>query len=136
MPDNLQNDAVIPEHQNPGNGETAERPTPVEAPEVAGKSVAPQSAQPADDQVAAQNISQSLQNSLAQTQQNNSNDNNQPIAQPIQAANSSEPYIKAAENVMQKDRDDPYQEEEDHEDVQIQYLHDRFGKDMKKGDEG
>ncbi len=52
-------------------------------------------------------------------------------AQPLKGG-STEPYIKAAENVIAKDKNDPYQEEEDHEDVQVQYLKDRFGKDIKK----
>lgn len=60
-------------------------------------------------------------------------DNNTPAQSAGISGKGSEPYIKAAENVMEKDKDDPYQEEEDHEDVQIQYLHDRFGKDIKKG---
>lgn len=45
---------------------------------------------------------------------------------------SSEPYIKAAENVIKQDKGDPYKEEEDHENVQTQYLKDRFGKNIKK----
>ncbi len=44
------------------------------------------------------------------------------------AAKSSDPYIEAAEAIMKKDKDDPYQEDRDHKDIQKQYLTDRFGK--------
>ncbi|MDO8507334.1 MAG: hypothetical protein Q7S53_02080 [bacterium] len=45
---------------------------------------------------------------------------------------SSEPYIKAAEDIIQKDKGDPHKEEDDHEVIQMQYLSNRFGKNIKK----
>ncbi len=103
----------------------------VEAPEPIKASPAPQgqtqNSQPAD--------LSALSQPAPQPQQSQQPPNNGAITQPaVPAGKGSEPYIKAAENVMQKDKHDPYQEEEDHEDVQIQYLHDRFGKDIKKGE--
>ncbi len=102
----------------------------VEAPEPIKASPAPQgqtqNSQPADLSALSQPAPQPQQ-----SQQTSNNSTAQPTAP---AGKGSEPYIKAAENVIQKDKHDPYQEEEDHEDVQIQYLHDRFGKDIKKGE--
>jgi len=45
---------------------------------------------------------------------------------------SSVPYVKKAAKVIEADKGNPYKEEEDLEDIQIEYLKDRFGKDLKK----
>ena len=101
-----------------------EAPEPIKAsPASQGQT---QNSQPADLSALSQPAPQPQQ-----SQQTSNNSTAQPTAP---AGKGSEPYIKAAENVIQKDKHDPYQEEEDHEDVQIQYLHDRFGKDIKKGE--
>lgn len=66
-------------------------------------------------------------------------DKKNPVAQPAPGTvpapaqrPSSEPYIKAAEDVIQKDKGDPHKEEDDHEAIQMQYLSNRFGKNIKK----
>jgi len=131
MPDNIQGQPNIQEGANVVAGQEGAK-KPIEAPEVIGKSVAPQPTPPADNKAAIQNVQNDLQGSQQQQPQ--------PIAaknqavNPVQAAKpaNSDPYIKAAESIIEKDKNDPYKEEEDHEDVQIKYLHDRFGKDIKK----
>ncbi len=130
MPDNTQGQMQTPELPQADGEVGSEKPT--ELSEVVGKSAVSQPVKPADDQAAAQNIANTLQNT-----QTRATSNVVPPANPTPQATpktaSSDPYIKAAENVMKKDQQDPYKEEEDHEDVQIKYLHDRFGKDIKKG---
>lgn len=120
---------LSPENQNYSNEATLQKVSDI--PEVAGKTTAPQPANPVDDKSAAQTIANTLQNTPAQPQNNVVPPVN-PSTPVTSKAASSDPYIKAAEKVMEKDQNDPYQEEEDHEDVQIKYLHDRFGKDIKK----
>lgn len=123
--------------QNPEEGsqkpvEKAEQKI-VESPEIPQGSANPQPAQPAtNDDAAAQSIANNLQNLAPQTQPPANALAQNPSQQPAKTSSSTDPYIKAAENVIEKDKNDPYQEEVDHEDVQIQYLHDRFGKDIKK----
>lgn len=128
MPDNSQ--GQVPE--GPARIDTENVQGPAEAPEIPVKSVAPQPAAPSDDKATAQNIQKNLQND--QLQQPPVSSGQGSSVAPVKKAASSEPYIKAAENVIEKDKNDPYKEEEDHEDVQIQYLKDRFGKDIKRSD--
>ena len=45
------------------------------------------------------------------------------------------PWVKKAEEIIKKDKDKPYFEEEDHEDLQIDYLKKRFGKEIRKSEE-
>lgn len=44
-------------------------------------------------------------------------------------------WVKKVEEVIEKDKNLPFQEEEDFEDLQIEYLKKRFGKDINKGDQ-
>ncbi|RJO60934.1 hypothetical protein C4544_04155 [candidate division WS5 bacterium] len=118
--------------EKPGEKQEQGIPRKVEATEIAGKTPSPQpTSSPQDDKRAVQDVQNSLQNPQPQKQ-------TQPVSPPANTSGqaprvgSDEPYIKAAENVIEKDKEDPYQEEEDHEDVQIKYLHDRFGKDIKR----
>lgn len=103
----------------------------VEMPETASFSKNSQLARPSDDQKTAQNLVSDIKNSPVQSAQT-------PFQTPPNQAIRQDPtkrderYIKAAENVIHKDKNDPYQEEEDHEDVQISYLKERFGKDIHK----
>ncbi len=125
-----QRQAQSPEEQKKRAEQGVQKP--VETSEVAGKSSVPQPSPQKDDKKAVQKIQSNLQNTQAQPQtQSNPVSQNNP-AQGQKTAGSDEPYIKAAENVIEKDKNDPYREEEDHEDVQVQYLKDRFGKNIKK----
>jgi leucyl aminopeptidase (aminopeptidase T) len=102
-----------------------------ETSENAMRSTGPQpAAKPASDDKDDQKISTALNNIQSQAPKDTVVQN--PAPQTAPKSSSSEPYIKAAESVIEKDKDDPYKEEEDHEDVQVQYLHDRFGKDIKR----
>ncbi|PIZ00405.1 hypothetical protein COY62_02705 [bacterium (Candidatus Howlettbacteria) CG_4_10_14_0_8_um_filter_40_9] len=46
------------------------------------------------------------------------------------------PWVKKAEDIIDKNKDNPYEEEEKQEDLQIEYLKKRFGKEIKKEEEG
>ncbi len=81
------------------------------------------------DDAAAQGIANNLKNGSGQTPVSGSSN---PNPQPTPKSSSSEPYIKAAEKVIQDDKGNPYKEEEDHEAVQVQYLKDRFGKIIER----
>lgn len=127
MPDNDQIQNNIPENPNVAQG-TAEQ-KPVEVPrEILGAQPAPL---PSNDDNQAQAVAANLQNIQPQPSVQSGNNTVTTGPQPGTVKNS-EPYIKAAENIIKKDENDPYKEEVDHEEVQIQYLHDRFGKDIKK----
>lgn len=120
------NSSEKPEEKGPESGQA-----PTEALETAGRSAAPQPGPSDDDQKTIQNIQGDLKKSDLKQGTNQPS----PPANATQApktAGSDKPYIKAAENIIEKDKEDPYQEEEDHEVVRVQYLHDRFGKDIKK----
>ena len=132
LPDNNSSQKQIPEQQSKSR-ESGEQEA-VNSHENAAKSSGPQPVSSlSNDDIAAQKIAKNLKNNPVRPPLNgNANPNPQSVL--VKKASSSEPYIKAAENVIEKDKDDPYKEEEDHEDVQIQYLKDRFGKDVKKGD--
>ena len=135
MIDNIQGQVPVPENPIADNGDVAESSAEMSEVSRAASMPAPQPSAPADDKVAAQNIANTLQNSQIQqqppVQANPANAGQAPVRG--KTKKDSEPYIKAAEGIIEKDRLDPYQEESDHEDVQIQYLKDRFGKDVKKG---
>jgi len=45
------------------------------------------------------------------------------------------PWVKKAKEIIEKDKGNPYFEEKDHEDLQIDYLKKRFGKEIKKSDD-
>jgi len=45
------------------------------------------------------------------------------------------PWIEKAERIIEDNEDDPYKEEEEHEDLQIDYLEKRFGKKLKRSTE-
>ncbi len=45
-------------------------------------------------------------------------------------------WVDKAQEVIKTTKDDPYQEEEQIEDLQIDYLKKRYGKDIKKSDNG
>jgi len=128
---------MIDENQNglPENPEENTADKAVEnfkAPEVPTASPAPQTVAPVqDDTQAAQTISSTLQNTQPAPPSPQPSD--QKIAEP-QITGGDQGYIKAAEEVIRKDKEDPYKEQEDHEDVQVKYLKDRFGKEIKKGD--
>ncbi|MEK7447510.1 MAG: hypothetical protein AAB632_01810, partial [Patescibacteria group bacterium] len=77
----------------------------------------------------AKEIANNLKNGSGQTPVSGSSN---PNPQPTPKSSSSEPYIKAAEKVIQDDKGNPYKEEEDHEAVQVQYLKDRFGKIIER----
>lgn len=64
----------------------------------------------------------------------NTQDHQAANTQSINPAMPQDPkeMIDMAEDIIEKDKDDPYLEEEDHEDVQVQYLKSKFGKDIKK----
>ncbi len=42
------------------------------------------------------------------------------------------PWVDKAEDIIKKDKGKPYYKEEDHEDLQADYLKERFGKEIKK----
>lgn len=42
------------------------------------------------------------------------------------------PWVKKAEEIIEKDKDEPFLEETDHENLEIDYLQKRFGKEVKK----
>lgn len=44
-------------------------------------------------------------------------------------------WVGKAKDVISNDKGKPYKEEEDHEDLQIDYLKKRFGKDIKKSED-
>jgi hypothetical protein len=46
---------------------------------------------------------------------------------------SDKDYIEEAQEIMKRDEDDPYKEEEDHEELQIQFIKNKFGKNIKEG---
>lgn len=123
------NNSQVPEAPIQNQGTEIQKAQSVEAP-ISPAPVAPIQAKAKDDS-AARKIAADLQNTTTQPQ---------PVQPQAQASTKnpvntkgSEPYIKAAERVIEQDKDDPYKEEEDHEDVQVKYLHDRFGKDIGKG---
>jgi len=130
MPDNNQGQPNIPESQNTGVNESGKQSPEVR--EIPGGNVAPQPVNPADDKMAIQNVQSSLQGPQPQPQPKADGSQN-PVSSRSQKPKNSDPYIKAAENIIEKDKNDPYKEEEDHEDIQLQYLHDRFGKDIERG---
>lgn len=132
LPDNKSPLEQTPEQQNQ-NQESGEQKI-IQSPETPQGSANPQPVQPvANDDAAAQNIANNLQNVQQQVQPPANTQAQNPAPQVPKNSSSTDPYIKAAENVIEKDKNDPYQEEEDHEDVQVQYLKDRFGKNIKKG---
>ncbi|MCL5093726.1 MAG: hypothetical protein M1355_01145 [Patescibacteria group bacterium] len=45
------------------------------------------------------------------------------------------PWVDKAEEIIKDHKSDPYTEEEDHENLEIEYLSKRFGKNIKKGDD-
>ncbi|KKQ95431.1 MAG: hypothetical protein UT66_C0001G0016 [candidate division CPR2 bacterium GW2011_GWC1_39_9] len=57
------------------------------------------------------------------------------IDSPSEASHIEEiekPWIEKVEQIIKKDKNDPYQEEEDHEELQMSYLEKRFGKKIQK----
>ncbi|OIP24244.1 hypothetical protein AUK11_03720 [bacterium CG2_30_37_16] len=58
-----------------------------------------------------------------------------PIDSPYEASHTEEiekPWIEKVEQIIKKDKNDPYQEEDDHEELQMSYLEKRFGKKVQK----
>jgi hypothetical protein len=45
-------------------------------------------------------------------------------------------WVDAAEEVVKNTRDDPYRQEEAVESLQVDYLKKRYGKDVKRAEEG
>lgn len=45
-------------------------------------------------------------------------------------------WVKKTEDVLKRDANNPYKEEEDIEDLQIEYMKSRFGRDIKKDGAG
>lgn len=132
LPDNKSPLEQTPEQQNQ-NQESGEQKI-IQSPETPQGSVNPQPVQPVvNDDAAAQSIANNLQNAQPQAQPQANAQAQNPPTQSAKNTSNTDPYIKAAENVIEKDKNDPYQEEEDHEDVQVKYLKDRFGKEIKKG---
>lgn len=128
LPDNSISQGQPPEQQKQpqqiveqGSSEISENATRSSGPQPI--------ANPAKDDAAAQSIANNLKNGLGQTPVSGSAN---PSPQPAPKKPSSEPYIKAAEKVIQEDKGNPYKEEEDHEAVQVQYLKDRFGKIIER----
>lgn len=129
LPDNNIPQGQIPEQQKQPPQQGVEQGSS-EISENAIRSSGPQPAtNPVKDDAAAQSIANNLKNGLGQTPVS---DNSNPNPQPTPKSSSSEPYIKAAEKVIQDDKGNPYKEEEDHEAVQVQYLKDRFGKIIER----
>lgn len=131
LPDN--NSSMPPEQNNAEPKSAQEKPVQMGESAVSSQPLQ-QPQNTASDDSAVQKITTDIKNSPVKQQPVNPQPNQVPRTGGSGQVSSktSDPYIKAAESVIERDKNDPYKEEEDHEEVQIKYLHDRFGKNIGK----
>lgn len=115
------------ENMPEGTSEKKEASTLPEKRELSGSDVSQPS--PQDDKDAS-----TVQEALKADQSAGTNpQSSQKTGQTLNAVKKdSKSYIIAAEKIIEENKGNPYKEDEDHNDLQNQYLQERFGKDIKK----
>lgn len=126
--------ALKPEGKTATSGSEELQNTPeVAAPQSAEKRVTEQF----NDQQSQlqQQIAQAPQNVPAQDDQVTSQPASDPQQEDVKVPEMDGAWVTAADAVIEKDKNLPYEEEEDAEDLQVKYLKQRFGKEIKKNEE-